>query len=144
MELVQHRWVQQFHLNAAGYMFGGFLLSWVDEDAMMLAYNVSDGQANYVTAGMERVQFLAPISQGARLKFKYRIVYVGKTSLWIHCEIFNEEDDKVFVAFIALTSIDRSGRPKYVSLVAPDLHDKVRKDEYWHYVELLREWQGKQ
>lgn len=136
-ELTQHRWVQNWHLNASNTLFGGHLLSWVDEDTMMLASLASDKKARYTTAGMERVSFLAPVYLGERVSLKHRIVYVGNTSLWMYSEA-TVDDQKVFSCFTALVSLATSGKPKPVELLV-----EVVKDEHWNYVELLRDWQGR-
>jgi acyl-CoA hydrolase len=55
-------------LNHYGYLFGGFLLKWVDEIAWIAASRDHPG-CRFVTIAMDRVEFHRSVKQGAVLRF---------------------------------------------------------------------------
>ena len=60
--------VRPEHLNHFGYLFGGFLLKWVDEIAWIAASRDHPG-CSFVTVTMDRVEFRRGVRQGAVLRF---------------------------------------------------------------------------
>lgn len=144
LSLVQHRWVQGWHINASGHLFGGHLVSWVDEDAMMLASMISSAKAIFTTAGFERVSFEMPVYQGDRLRFQHDVIYAGRTSLWTKTEVLSHDEDKrVFFCFACICCVDSLGKPVRIdSCVDSQILDAIPRGEYWNYVEVLRELRG--
>jgi acyl-CoA hydrolase len=57
------------HLNHYGYLFGGTLLKWVDEISYIVATLDYPG-CNFVTIGMDKVEFRKSVKEGSILKFK--------------------------------------------------------------------------
>lgn len=113
--MIQHRWVQGFHLNARGLLFGGVILAWGDEDATMVAYNAkNEAFADFVTAGIDRVAFFAPAERGDRLRFEYEIGHVGKSSLAVFCKVHNQRDEKIFAAIFTMVCVNEKGRPQAI------------------------------
>lgn len=142
-ELTQYKWVQNKHLNIFNDLFGGYLLSWVDEDTMMLASNNAIPQAMFVTRGMERVSFIRPARQGDRLCFSHKIVHIGKTSLWVWSEVYNQDGDKIFHSYTCLVSVDMYGNPALIDdFINANIRDEVPQDEHWNTVEFLKGLQG--
>ena len=68
------------HLNHYGYLFGGYLLQWVDE-AAYIAASLDYPGSNFVTVAMDRVEFHRSIRQGAILRFEVQRERVGHTSV---------------------------------------------------------------
>ena len=56
------------HLNHHGYLFGGTLLSWVDEFAWIFASLDFPG-CSLVTVGMDQVSFKERVENGSILRF---------------------------------------------------------------------------
>jgi len=140
MNLTQYRWVQGWHINAHYVLFGGKMLSWVDEDTMMLVSLNSKVGSVYVTKGFERVNFVKPVRQGDKLCFNHKIVYLGVTSLWTWSDVVKEDGDTVFNCYTSLVAVDIKGFPKYIDLsINPEVRKGVKKDNHWETIELLKE-----
>jgi acyl-CoA hydrolase len=76
------------HLNHYGYLFGGYLLQWVDE-AAYIAASLDYPQSNFVTVAMDRVEFHRSIRQGAILRFEVERQRIGTTSVRYRVEVFD-------------------------------------------------------
>lgn len=141
MEMTQYRWVQGWHMNCTGTLFGGTLLSWIDEDTMMLVTNMAKPNANFTTAGMERICFLKPVFAGQRLQLDYKACYIGKSSIWVYAEVFDVDDnEKVFSGYVCIVCVDAAGHPKHVNeAIDEETIEAIPKNECWNFVEMLRE-----
>ena len=62
-----HRLVLPEHLNHFGFLFGGYLLKWVDEFAWMAATTEFPG-CHFVTVGMNEVSFRNSVRDTAARK----------------------------------------------------------------------------
>jgi acyl-CoA hydrolase len=104
-------------LNAAGRLFGGRLMEWVDEIAAL--YCMSQlARKQIVTKKISEVIFNEPADLSDVLEFFCRIKNVGRTSLTIEClvmtRILSSKDRvKLIVACdLVFVSIDEHGRPE--------------------------------
>ena len=61
-----HRLVLPADLNQYGYLFGGQLLSWVDE-ASWIAASLDYPDCKFVTVGMDKVEFRHSVREGTIL-----------------------------------------------------------------------------
>ena len=108
--------VRPSDLNAADRLFGGTLLSWIDEAAYLVARRHSN--KNVTTVSINNLKFL----QGAFLKdvivLKGKVTYVGNTSMEVKMETFVEHLDGtrnlVNVAYINFVALDENGRPSKI------------------------------
>lgn len=138
--LEQHRFVQGWHANARGVLFGGTLLSWVDEDTTMLAYRVSHPSMAFTTAGMDRIGFKRPCSPGERLCFQYELAHVGKSSLTIAAKVYSAFGVFMFEALATLVSINKFGGPCSVE-VLPEVNEcleGLKEKPLWKLIEKIR------
>ncbi len=136
--LDQHRWVQGWHLNGFGTLFGGQLLSWVDEDTNMLCYNTSEKGSHFTTAGYDKVSFFRPCKAGDRLYFNYKIVLVGNRSVMIRCQVYNcgIESLEEGLTFSCITTMVRTeGKGLFQEFV--DSMDK--ESPSWKYAQMIRD-----
>lgn len=102
-------------LNHQGVVFGGVVLSYIDEagfvEAKRQAYH------RYVTASIGRVDFKAPIHCGDVVSFYARTLKIGRTSITIQVDVYaeySEENHKhvpVTVAELTYVALDRNGQP---------------------------------
>jgi acyl-CoA hydrolase len=102
------------HLNHYGYLFGGNLLKWVDESAWIAASFDYPG-CNFVTIGMDKVEFRKSIRQGAILRIHALRGRVGKTSVQYTVSVFSGDietgsQDEVFSTTITFVSVDEHGK----------------------------------
>lgn len=109
-------------VNAAGLLFGGELLAWMDELAGIAAKRFSG--SDVVTVGVNQVSFLKPIPLGAFLDLEAQVTKVGNTSMEISLEAWMDEREprgtkrtgRVLAAksTFVYVAVDSEGKPKKV------------------------------
>ncbi len=105
--------------NAAGDIFGGWLMSQVDIAGSIDAYQRARGRI--VTVAVNEFLFLKPVYVGDLVSFYTQIKSVGTTSIRVKVEAWAErnrgEDECVRVAEAELTyvAIDENRRPRPVA-----------------------------
>ncbi len=114
-------------LNHQGVVFGGVVLSYIDEagfvEAKRQAYH------RYVTASVGRVDFKAPIHCGDVVSFYARTVKVGTTSLTVQVNVYadrgadKEQRVEVTVAELTYVALDQNGKPTPVFAKPGDTTD---------------------
>ncbi len=102
-----HRLVLPEHLNHFGFLFGGYLLKWVDEIAWMAA-TTEFPNCHFVTVGMNEVTFKKAVKDGSILKFESNRESIGNTSVTYSVTVFREED-AIFSTDVTLVRINESG-----------------------------------
>lgn len=115
--MTNYRWVQGFHINAMGALFGGQLLSWVDEDCTMAAILHVPKDVVLITAGMDRINFFRPSVAGDRLVFEYEICHVGNSSITVYAAVKNHNNQEVFNCYTTLVRVI-NGVPAPVEVTA--------------------------
>ena len=110
-------------VNAAGMLFGGELLSWMDELAGIAAKRFSG--SDVVTVSVDQVSFVKPIPLGAFLDLEAQVTKVGNTSMEISLEAWMDEREpsgtrrtgRVLAAkgTFVYVAVDAEGRPKKVN-----------------------------
>ena len=103
--------------NAYGDIFGGWLLSLMDNGAGLTAARRAKGRA--VTVAIDAMQFHAPVKVGDEVSVYTHIEKVGRTSMTIAVEAFRRhrsEDTatKVTEAKFTFVAIDEAGKPRAV------------------------------
>jgi acyl-CoA hydrolase len=73
-------------LNAAGKLFGGTALSWIDEESAIFASCVLN-RSHLVTVHMSEINFKHPGEVGEIVEIGTKLVSVGKTSITVSCQI---------------------------------------------------------
>lgn len=106
------RMVMYPHLNAAGILFGGQALSWIDEEAIIFATQLLDTQ-RLATIKMSEVYFKNPANLGDIVVIGTELLSTGKTSITVRCEIKNKTSDKVILAVeeIVIVALDYNKKP---------------------------------
>src|SRR5215831_2463000 len=77
--------------NAHGTIFGGVILSYIDQAAAVEAKR--HGAAYIVTVAMREVVFHEPVYVGDLVSFYTRVVSVGTTSITIGVEVFSQSSE---------------------------------------------------
>ena len=103
--------------NAYGDIFGGWLLSLMDNAAGLTAARRSKGRA--VTVAMDGMQFHQPVKIGDEVSVYAEIERVGRTSMTITVEAWRrerhlEESIKVTEAKFTFVAVDDNGKPRAV------------------------------
>jgi uncharacterized protein (TIGR00369 family) len=104
------------HLNQFGYLFGGNLLKWVDE-AAWIAASLDFPACQFVTVGMDRVEFKKQIKEGTILRLLAEKVKIGNTSVQYTVNVFNETaragaEEKVFSTNVTFVCLDGTGKKR--------------------------------
>ena len=101
--------------NAEGSIFGGVILSLIDQAAYVEA--VRQAHARYVTVAMHAVEFHQPVFVGDVLSLYADAVKCGKSSLTIHVRVCARRrinpDELVNVteAEVVFVAVDENGSP---------------------------------
>jgi len=108
-----YRLVMPEHLNHFGFLFGGYLLQWVDE-VSFIATTMAYPGCRFVTIGMDEVEFKKSVREGTILKFQVDCIDRGTTSVKCQVEV-NREDiesgivESIFTTTVTFVRIDNSG-----------------------------------
>jgi len=100
--------------NAAGTIFGGVLMSYLDQAGYIEARRVS--HQRYVTVALDAMKFFEPVFVGDLLSFYTRTIRTGRTSIRVCVTVIAEryEDGtrvKVTEAEITYVAIDAQRNP---------------------------------
>ena len=85
MELISTNICMSYHIGVHGNMFGGHMLSLLDESAAAYACQICDS-AKMVTMKIEEVVFQSPVRVGNLIKIYASVDKFGKTSVTINLE----------------------------------------------------------
>ena len=104
--------------NAAGDIFGGWIMSQVDIAGSVEAYRRANGRV--VTVAVNSFQFHQPVFVGDLISCYAEIVRIGRTSLTVHVEVYaerkrlEEECIRVTEATLTYVAVDEQRRPRPV------------------------------
>lgn len=99
-------------LNAHGTVFGGSVLSWVDEEAAI--YTICQlGMGNIVTKYMTEIDFVSSAGLGDIIEIGMETVSFGKTSITVRCEVRHKFSKKTIIKIdeIVFVHLDETGHP---------------------------------
>jgi len=102
--------------NALGTIFGGVILSYIDQAGAVEAHRTCPGRI--VTVAMREVVFHAPVLVGDLVSFFTHTQRVGNTSVTVHVEVEAERGHpggpkvKVTEADVVFVHVDSEGRPR--------------------------------
>ncbi|AWX14385.1 acyl-CoA esterase [Mergibacter septicus] len=104
--------------NANGDIFGGWIMSQMDMGGAILAKEIAHGRV--VTASVDKINFLRPVSVGDVVCCYGRCLAVGRTSIKIHVEVWAKKVSKepigekycVTDAIFTFVAVDQNGRPR--------------------------------
>jgi acyl-CoA thioesterase YciA len=102
-------------LNAAGDVFGGWLLSQMDLAAGRVALRRARNRT--ATVAITAMKFHRPMHLGDELTCYCRLSKIGRTSLTIHVEAWARhdplgEEEKITEGEFVFVSIDKNGKPQ--------------------------------
>jgi acyl-CoA thioesterase YciA len=102
--------------NAVGTIFGGVLLSYIDQaGAVGALHEVRQAgwpQATLVTVAMNRIEFHQPVLVGDVVSFWTRVLKIGTTSITMHVSVQTERGGQtldVTQAEVVYVSVDAAG-----------------------------------
>lgn len=108
-----HKLVLPEHLNHYGFLFGGYLLHWIDEVAYITATIEFPGN-EFVTIAMDHVVFKKSINNGEVLRFTVEQTKVGTTSVQYQIKVYGQTrkeaaDVELFTTSMTFVSVDKDG-----------------------------------
>jgi acyl-CoA thioesterase YciA len=101
--------------NAHGTIFGGVILSYIDQAAAVEAKR--HGATFVVTVAMREVVFHEPVYVGDLVSFYTELVKIGKTSITVGVEVFSQRGDApaqsalVTRAEVTFVNLDENRQP---------------------------------
>jgi uncharacterized protein (TIGR00369 family) len=108
-----HKLVHPEHLNHYGFLFGGYLLMWVDEIAWIAA-SLEFPDCLFVTVGMAKVEFHKSVREGSILRFETERSRLGNTSVTYQV-VVKRKDESIFSTDVTLVNVDESGCKKPIT-----------------------------
>lgn len=101
------------HMNAAGRLFGGMLMQWLDEVAGLVAKRHT--RSNVITASVDNLRFIHGAYSGEMVVIIGKATYVGNTSMEVRVDTYMEGYDGVRKpinrAYVTLVAMDENDRP---------------------------------
>lgn len=125
------------HLNAAGRLFGGMLMQWIDEVASVVAMRHA-GTDKVTTAAVDNLQFKEPTYEGELLVLIGYVTCVGNSSMEVEIDTYVERADgmrySVNRAFFVMVAMDEQEHP----LQVPGLEIRTEAERGRYEAGLLR------
>ena len=114
--------VRPNHMNAAGRLFGGMLMQWLDEVAGLVAKRHT--RSNVITASVDNLRFIHGAYNGEMVVIIGKVTYVGNTSMEVRVDTYVEhlEDGMrhpINRAYFTMVALDENDRPKTGSQAYP-------------------------
>ena len=127
------------HMNAAGRLFGGMLMQWLDEVAGLVAKRHT--RSNVITASVDNLRFIHGAYDGEMVVIIGKATYVGNTSMEVRVDTYveNLQDGMrhpINRAYFTMVALDENDRPKRVPRLI--LETEAEKGE-WEAAEKRRQ-----
>lgn len=115
MELITTHIAMTKDMGVHGNLFGGIMMSWIDEAASVLACQVCH-TPNMVTVKIEELIFQKKVKEGFLIKIYGEVAEIGKSSITLTVEarkesVYNGEQDLVLSTRTTFVRIDEAGDP---------------------------------
>jgi acyl-CoA hydrolase len=123
-------WMGPGDANAAGYVHGGTMMKLIDEVAGLAA--VRHSRSRVVTAGVDRMAFVAPVHIGQLVTFNASVNAAWRTSMEVGVRVeaenpFTDEVRHTSSAYLTMVALDEEGRPTTVPALEPQTPDERRR-----------------
>lgn len=123
----QQYFIRPAHINGYGRLFGGVLLSWIDELAGIVAFRHCN--ANVTTAAIDNLQFKAPVLTGQVVVLVGHVTYAGNTSIEVRVDTYTEDPDgtrhPINRAYLVMVALGENAKPVQV----PDIIIETTEDQ---------------
>lgn len=113
MNFHTRKWVKPEDLNPNHSLFGGRLLQWIDEEAVIYAI-VQLENPYVVTKFISEINFIKAPKQGDIIEIGIIATYFGHTSLTMHCQVRNmlTREPILNIEKLVFVNLDENGIPK--------------------------------
>ncbi len=115
MELISTKICKTSDIGVNNNLFGGILLSWLDEAGGIMAANVCCDN-NVITLKMDEVLFKHPVKVKEQIRIYGKVDQMGNTSVSLYLEarranLKNKTEEVVCSTTMLFVRIDDDGRP---------------------------------
>ena len=112
MKFYTRKWVKPEDLNAHSTLFGGRLLSWIDEEAAIYAMCQVDSK-NMVTKFISEINFISSARHGDVVEIGFETTAFGTSSVTMTCIARNKitKQDILSIERIVFVLLDDEGKP---------------------------------
>lgn len=112
MNFYTRKWIKPEDLNPNGSLFGGTLLRWIDEEAVIYAI-VQLSNPHVVTKYISEINFVSSAKQGDIIEMGIEAVSFGRTSLTMRCVVRNKITRKIILSIdkLVFVNLDPDGNP---------------------------------
>jgi len=112
MNFHTRKWVKPEDLNPNGTLFGGTLLRWIDEEAVIYAI-VQLGNPHIVTKFISEINFVSSARQGDIIELGITATHFGRTSITLTCQVRNKITRKSILTIdkLVFVNLDQDGNP---------------------------------
>ena len=120
MQFYSRKIIKPQDLNNNGTLFGGAVLSWIDEEAAIFVA-CQLGKQNIVTKYMSEINFVHSGELGDVIEIGMETVKFGTTSITVRCEVRTKFSEKTIITIekIVFVHVDEYGRPKAHGITEP-------------------------
>ncbi len=110
MAFLTRKWVRPEDLNAHGTLFGGSLLGWIDDEAVVVA-TLQLGVTHVVTRYMSEISFVSSARLGDIVEIGLVTTGFGRTSLSMRAEVRNINTGRSVLTIdrLVFVSLDETG-----------------------------------
>ncbi|MBP3603309.1 MAG: acyl-CoA thioesterase [Lachnospiraceae bacterium] len=122
LKKIEESWTEQIHLlryediNGENRLFGGKLVSWIDEVGGIVAKRHAGMKVT--TASIDNLRFKEPAHLDDLIVIIGYVTYVGNTSMEVRVDTYLEEKDgtrrAINRAYLSLVGLDDNGCPKQI------------------------------
>ena len=113
--------LRKANMNGADRLFGGHLITWMDEVAAVSARRYAEGPVT--TACIENMRFLRPAHLNETLVVTGRVIFTGRTSMEVlvtaETEAYNVQRTLIADAHFILVALDEEEHPRAVAPLIP-------------------------
>lgn len=112
MNFHTRKWVKPEDLNPNESLFGGRLLAWIDEEAVIYAIIQLENK-HVVTKYMSEINFISAPKQGDIVELGIEAIDFGRTSITMRCEVRNKltREPILEIEKLVFVNLDESGKP---------------------------------
>jgi acyl-CoA hydrolase len=113
MQYYSRKLIKPGDLNSHGTLFGGALLSWIDEEAAIFANCQLEGKARLVTKFMSEINFVNSAKNGDIIEIGMETTKFGRTSVSVKCNVRNKftQESIITIDSIVFVNLDAEGSP---------------------------------
>ena len=112
MRYFSRKYIKYEDLNPHGNLFGGRLLSWIDEEAAIYS-QCQLGKATLVTKFMSEINFVSSAKLGEVIEIGFETLKFGTTSITVKCEVRTKFEKQTIITIdkVVFVNIDENSRP---------------------------------